>query len=98
MTTIIIMKFKVAEGREKEFEAFVGERAEKLRKQKGLQTLYLLVPAQASEYRLVSWWDAVPDHEAWVRKESYELSHNPKHEGLVVGTVPFEVATVIKKW
>lgn len=98
MTTIIIMKFKVAEGREREFEAYVEERTKAIKKTPGFKQIYLLTPLASKEYRLVSWWDKIPDHEAWVRKESYELSHNEKHAGLVIGTVPYEVAKVLKQW
>ena len=98
MTTIIIMKFKIAEGREKEFETFVEERTRTIKKAPGFKQIYLLTPLGSKEYRLVSWWDKIPDHEAWVRKESYELAHNMKHAGLVIGTVPYEVAQVLKQW
>lgn len=98
MTTIIIMKFKIADGREKEFESFVEERTRLIRKTPGFRQIYLLTPIGVKEYRLVSWWDRIEDYEAWIRKESYELSHNAKHQGLVIGTVPYEVAQVIKQW
>lgn len=98
MTTVIIMKFKVAQGREKEFEDFVNERAKIIKKMPGLDRIYLLVPLGTKEYRLVSWWDKIKDHEAWIRKESYEVSENSKHPGLVIGTIPFEVGEVKKQW
>jgi len=98
MTTVIIMKFKVAPGREKEFEEFVAERAQTIKKTPGLEKIYLLVPLGTTEYRLVSWWDKIKDHQSWIRKESYEVSENPKHAGLVIGTIPFEVGEVRKQW
>ena len=98
MTTVIIMKFKVAPGREKEFEDVIAERAKNLKKTPGLEKVYLLVPLGTKEYRLVSWWNNIDDHEAWIRKESYEVSENMKHAGLVIGTVPFEVGQVKRQW
>lgn len=92
------MKFKIAHGRASEFEAFVEERTKTIRKIPGLRQIYLLTPLASKEYRLVSWWDRLEDHEAWIRKESYEFSHQPKHEGIVLGTVPVEVLEVVKQW
>ena len=98
MTLVIIMRFKIAPGREKEFELYVEERAKTIKKTPGVKQVYLLVPLGTKEYRLVSWWDKLTDHESWIRKESYELAHNDKHAGIVVGTVPFEVGEVKKQW
>lgn len=98
MTTVIIMRFKVAPGREKEFEDFVSERAKVIKKTPGLERIYLLVPQGSTEFRLVTWWEKIKDHQAWIRKESYEVSENPKHPGLVIGTIPFEVGDVRKQW
>jgi heme-degrading monooxygenase HmoA len=50
------------------------------------------------EYRFVCWWDDLKDHDAWVRKESYALHHSEKHPGIIVGTIPYEVAHVVKEW
>lgn len=98
MTIVIIMKFKVAPGREDEFEDFIAERTKVIKKTPGLEKIYLLVPLGTSEYRLVSWWNRVQDHEAWIRKESYELSENSKHAGLIIGTIPYEVGEVKRQW
>jgi heme-degrading monooxygenase HmoA len=97
-TTVIIMRFKVATGREAEFESFAAERAKATRGLAGLKQLYLLAPQSEAGYRLVSWWQDVADTEAWIRKESYAFMHDDKHAGLVVGTVPYEVATVVREW
>ena len=98
MTLVIIMRFKVAQGREKEFESFIEERAKATKKVPGFKQVYLLVPLGTKEYRLVSWWDKLENHEAWIRKETYELVESPKHPGLVVGTVRFEVGEVRRQW
>lgn len=98
MTLVIIMKFKIADGREKEFEDLVAERARLHKKASGFKVMYLLVPVGTKEFRLVSWWDRLPDHEAWIRKESYELGHNAQHQGLVIGTVPHEVGEIVRQW
>lgn len=95
---VIIMKFKIAPGRESEFEQVVAERAKTVKMTPGFKQIYLLVPLGTQEYRLVSWWDKVHDHEAWVRRESYEFSENSKHPGLILGTIPYEVAEVKKQW
>jgi heme-degrading monooxygenase HmoA len=92
------MKFNTAEGREREFEKAVEERAVGLRQVPGFRQIYLLRPAGFGEFRLVAWWDEIADHEAWVRTESYALSHSDRHPGIVVGPVMYEVATLVKEW
>jgi heme-degrading monooxygenase HmoA len=100
MRSIVIMRFKVADGREKEFESLVEQRARSIKKSPGIKQVYLLLPVSAKDkdYRLVTWWEDLKDHEAWIRRESYEFHHSADHPGIVVGTVPFEVANVVKEW
>jgi heme-degrading monooxygenase HmoA len=99
MRTIVILRLKVAQGREAEFEDFLQERAERIRATPGSQKVYLLKPLGSDkEYRMVSWWDDLQDHDAWVRKESYELHHSAEHPGIIVGTIPYEVASVLCEW
>lgn len=92
------MKFKIAGGRDKEFEAFVDERARAAKAVAGFKQIYLLRPTDNAEYRLVSWWEKSDNLPAWIRTESYEFSENPKHAGLVIGPIPYEVARVMRQW
>lgn len=98
MTHVVIMNFHVAPGREREFEDFVAERSRLHRGVPGFLRMYLLRPTASSEYRVVTWWKELEKPDSWIRKEAYAFSEAPQHLGLVVGTVPSEVLTVVREF
>lgn len=99
MTQIVILKVAVPAGREREFENVVADRSKVHRSKPGFERMYVLRPAgNGSEYRLVVWWKDLPSAEAWVRTETYALSEDKAHPGLVVGSVPHEVLHVVKEY
>lgn len=98
MTLVVIMRVHVALGREKEFEDLIAARSRHHRSQRGFERMYLLRPIKGKEYRLVSWWNSIQDPEAWVRTETYALSEDRAHAGLVIGAVPHEVLEIARQF
>jgi heme-degrading monooxygenase HmoA len=98
MTLIIVMRIHVAPEREAEFEGLVAERARRHQGAQGFQRMYLLREPRAHEYRIVTWWTRLDDPEAWVRKETYAMSENAAHAGIVVGPVPHEVLEIAREF
>ena len=90
------MRFRIAEGRQEEWEALVAQRSVQAKATKGFQKMYLLRPESGeSEYRVVTWWKDALDHEAWIRSERYAFSEDPDHLGIVAGPVTHEVLRVV---
>jgi len=98
MRQLIVMRVHVAPGREAEFEAFVAERAGKHQEASGFDRMYLLRESGEAFYRIVTWWHDHPGPESFVRKETYALSENPAHPGIIVGPVPFEVLEIVHQF
>lgn len=97
MVKILILKIRVAQGREAEFESLVKSRAVTLATDGDHERTYLL-RTRDGEYRLVSWWKKVDEADAWVRTQTYALSEDPQHRGVVVGPVPHEVLDVVDQY
>ncbi len=99
MTLLLIIRFRIAAGREDEWERFVAKRSKKLAKQDGFDRMYLLRPTDGdTEYRVVSWWDELDKPEAWIRKEMYEYSESEEHAGIVVGPPEHEVLEIVREF
>lgn len=98
MRQVIVMPINVAPGREREFEDLIAERAKRHQETPGFERMYLLRTVDPNRFRLVTWWMQIDDPHAWVRKEVYALSENPRHAGIVVGAVPHEVLQVARQF
>lgn len=96
MTTLVIMRFRIAPEREREWESFVAERGHDMAKEAGYVRMYLLRPeSQSNEYRVVSWWEDLADPQSWIRKETYAFSESRGHQGIVTGPVGHEVLQIV---
>jgi heme-degrading monooxygenase HmoA len=99
VTTVLIMKFRVAPGRESEWETFVSERSRTAATRAGFERMYLLKPRSGGdEYRVVSWWKTIDKPDAFIRTETYEFSESKAHQGIVVGPVGHEILDIVKSF
>lgn len=99
MTLLLIIRFRIASGREEEWEEFVAARSKTVSRQAGFDRMYLLRPAdEENEYRVVSWWDDLEKPEAWIRKEIYAYSESEDHAGIVVGPAEHEVLEIVEEF
>lgn len=99
MTLLLIIRFRVASGREDEWETFVEERSKKVSGQTGFERMYLLRPVDGeTEYRVVSWWSDLENPEAWIRKEIYAYSESEDHAGIVVGPAQHEILEIVEEF
>ena len=98
MTLVVILRLSVAPGRESEFERFLAQRAAKHRTDPGFERMYLLRSDDTGEYRIVTWWRRLDDPQAWIRQETYSLSEDRAHAGLIVGPVPHDVLQIVQQF
>jgi heme-degrading monooxygenase HmoA len=98
MTRIVILRVRIAPDRANEFEAMIAGRASHHKKTRGFERMYLLRGEVPQEYRLVTWWKELGDPKAFVRSESYALSEDRAHAGIVVGPVAHEVLEIVQQF
>lgn len=99
MTLLLIIRFRIASGREEEWERFVAHRSKVVSQEDGFDRMYLLRPTDGdTEYRVVSWWDELEKPEAWIRKEVYAYSESEEHAGIVVGPAEHEVLEIVEEF
>src|SRR5688572_1890689 len=98
MTRIVILRIRIAPDRDREFETMIAGRATHHRRSSGFERMYLLRGDAPHQYRLVTWWNDLSDPESFVRSESYALSEDRAHEGIVVGPVTHEVLEIVNQF
>lgn len=97
MSFIAMNRFRVAPGREDDFESIWKNRESRLKELKGFQEFRLLKGPQSEEHSLYSShviWDSREDFEAWTKSEQFRDAHKNagqgRTEGVMVGHPQFE--------
>ena len=97
---IAMNRFKIAIGRESDFEDIWKNRETHLDDVKGFQTFNLLKGSTSDEYTLYtshSTWDSKTDFENWKKSEAFRKAHSGggQHQGIYLGHPEFEGFEVI---
>ena len=97
---IAMNRFKIAIGRESDFEDIWKNRETHLDDVKGFQKFHLLKGSPNEEYTLYtshSTWDSKSDFENWKKSEAFKKAHSGggKHQGIYLGHPEFEGFEVI---
>jgi heme-degrading monooxygenase HmoA len=92
---IAMNRFRVAQGREAEFEAVWRERDTQLDTVPGFQAFHLLRGPAAEDHTLYSShtvWESRAAFEDWTRSEAFRAAHRNagSHKGLYLGHPQFE--------
>jgi heme-degrading monooxygenase HmoA len=92
---IAMNRFRVAQGREAEFEAVWRERDTQLDTVPGFQAFHLLRGPAAEDHTLYSShtvWESRDAFEDWTRSEAFRAAHRNagSHKGLYLGHPQFE--------
>lgn len=97
MGYIAMNRFKIAPGREADFEEVWKSRESRLKELKGFREFRLLKGPQNEDHTLYSshvLWDSREDFEAWTKSEQFRDAHRnagkSKTEDVVVGPPNFE--------
>lgn len=97
---IAMNRFKVAKGREEEFEAIWKGRDSRLNEMKGFVEFHLLRGPEHEDHTLYSShtiWDSKADFEAWTKSEQFREAHKNAggHSGIYLGHPNFEGFEVV---
>ena len=97
---IAMNRFKIAIGRESDFEDIWQNRETHLDNVKGFQKFNLLKGSTSEEYTLYtshSSWDSKSDFENWKKSEAFRKAHSGggQHQGIYLGHPEFEGFEVI---
>ncbi|MBO9408576.1 antibiotic biosynthesis monooxygenase [Shimia sp. R9_1] len=97
MGYIAMNRFKIAEGREADFEEVWKARESRLKELKGFREFRLLKGPKGDGFTLYSshvLWDQQADFQAWTKSEQFRDAHrnsgNSKTEGVIIGRPEFE--------
>ncbi len=97
---IAMNRFKVAKGKEAEFEAIWKGRDSRLNEMKGFVEFHLLRGPEHEDHTLYSShtiWDSKADFEAWTKSEQFRDAHKNAggHSGIYLGHPNFEGFEVV---
>ncbi|WP_412554249.1 antibiotic biosynthesis monooxygenase family protein [Shimia sp. MIT1388] len=97
MSYIAMNRFKIAEGREADFEEVWRSRESRLKELKGFREFRLLKGPEREGHTLYSshvLWDSKADFEAWTKSEQFRASHrnagDSRSKGAILGHPEFE--------
>ncbi|MFY0660193.1 MAG: antibiotic biosynthesis monooxygenase [Shimia sp.] len=97
MSYIAMNRFKIAEGREADFEDVWRSRESRLKELKGFREFRLLKGPEREGHTLYSshvLWDSKADFEAWTKSEQFRASHrnagDSRSKGAILGHPEFE--------
>ncbi|MCV2894530.1 antibiotic biosynthesis monooxygenase family protein [Lentibacter sp. XHP0401] len=97
MSYIAMNRFRVALGREDDFEAIWKNREGRLSEMKGFREFRLLKGPTADDHQLYSshtLWESKDDFDAWTKSQQFRDAHknagNGRTEGVMVGHPQFE--------
>lgn len=97
MSFIAMNRFRVALGREEDFETIWKNREGRLNEMKGFREFRLLKGPEHEDHRLYSShviWDSREDFEAWTKSQQFRESHknagSGRSEGVMMGHPQFE--------
>ncbi|MCH2066184.1 antibiotic biosynthesis monooxygenase family protein [Shimia sp.] len=97
MSYIAMNRFKIAEGREADFEDVWRSRESRLKELKGFREFRLLKGPEREGHTLYSshvLWDSKEDFEAWTKSEQFRASHrnagDSRSKGAILGHPEFE--------
>ena len=97
MSYIAMNRFRIAPGREEDFETVWKSRESRLKELKGFREFRLLKGPEGDGYRLYSShviWDSRDDFEAWTKSEQFRDAHknagNSSTQGAILGHPQFE--------
>ncbi len=97
MSYIAMNRFKIAEGREADFEDVWRSRESRLKELKGFREFRLLKGPERDGHTLYSshvLWDSKADFEAWTKSEQFRTSHRNaggnRSKGTILGHPEFE--------
>lgn len=97
---IAMNRFRIAKGREEDFEAIWKGRDSRLNEMKGFVEFHLLRGPEHEDHTLYSShtiWDSRADFEAWTKSEQFREAHKNAggHEGIYLGHPDFEGFEVV---
>ncbi len=97
---IAMNRFKVAKGKEAEFEAIWKGRDSRLNEMKGFVEFHLLRGPEHEDHTLYSShtiWDSKADFDAWTKSEQFRDAHKNAggHSGIYLGHPNFEGFEVV---
>lgn len=97
MSYIAMNRFKIAEGREADFEDVWRSRESHLKELKGFREFRLLKGPEREGHTLYSshvLWNSKADFEAWTKSEQFRASHrnagDSRSKGAILGHPEFE--------
>ena len=97
MSYIAMNRFKIAEGREADFEDVWRSRESRLKELKGFREFRLLKGPEREGHTLYSshvLWDSKADFDAWTKSEQFRASHrnagDSRSKGAILGHPEFE--------
>lgn len=97
MSYIAMNRFKIAEGRETDFEDVWRSRESRLKELKGFREFRLLKGPEREGHTLYSshvLWDSKDDFDAWTKSEQFRASHrnagDSRSKGAILGHPEFE--------
>ena len=97
MSFIAMNRFRVAPGREEDFETIWKTRESRLKEMAGFREFRLLKGPEGEGYTLYSShaiWDSRADFEAWTKSEQFRDAHRNagrnRTEGVMIGRPEFE--------
>lgn len=97
MSFIAMNRFRIAPGREEDFETVWKSRESRLKELQGFREFRLLKGPESEDHTLYSShviWDSRADFEAWTKSEQFRDAHknagSSKTEGAILGHPQFE--------
>ncbi|MCP4209394.1 MAG: antibiotic biosynthesis monooxygenase [Shimia sp.] len=97
MSYIAMNRFRIAEGRETDFEDVWRSRESRLKELKGFREFRLLKGPEREGHTLYSshvLWDSKDDFDAWTKSEQFRASHrnsgDSRSKGAILGHPEFE--------
>ena len=92
---VVMNRFTVTTGREKDFEEAFKARAGLIDSAPGFLGLDMLRPCSpGGVFVSMSRWASMADFEAWTKSEAFQKAHGKRHEGMFQGHPQLEVFEV----
>lgn len=95
---IVMNRFRVAPGREKDFEEVFRGRARLVETMPGFVSLEVLRPLQEQGvFVSMAHWETREAFEAWTKSEQFAEGHKNRHPGMFQGPPQFEMYEVFEQ-